>query len=284
MPGFKLAMAAATALAAFSAAPARAAAPADEIAAAERAFAAMASERGMRAAFLTYVAEDAVAIVPKVESARARWARQPDRQGPPYLKWFPIWTGAAASGDLGFSLGPWVFGENEAYGYYFSIWRRQADGSWKWVLDQGSPLDGPTSHAPDAPVAHAAMPEQSAEDSFTAFAEAARADDELNVAVTAGDRAAVSEVLAEDVRTLGFAPLAVGRTAATAQLAGRPAASRAGRLGGFVSKAGDLAVTYGEMTVAAKGREDSVYVRVWRREGAAWRVLFDELVSRNRPG
>jgi PleD family two-component response regulator len=31
--------------------------------------------------------------------------------------------------------------EKKSYGYYASIWKKQTDGSWKWVLDNG--ISGP---------------------------------------------------------------------------------------------------------------------------------------------
>lgn len=57
--------------------------------------------------------------------------------------WTPEWGSVARSGDLAFTLGPaWprVAGAvqtkpTDLRGRYFTIWIRQADGSWRWVVD-----------------------------------------------------------------------------------------------------------------------------------------------------
>ena len=65
------------------------------------------------------------------------------------LRWSPLRADIAASGDLGWTTGSWVFratdpeGEPvETRGRYVSIWRRQQDGSWKVVMDLGNPVNG----------------------------------------------------------------------------------------------------------------------------------------------
>jgi ketosteroid isomerase-like protein len=51
----------------------------------------------------------------------------------------------AASGDLGYTFGTYVFITKDKdgkpfreYGKYTSIWKMQKDGSWKVVLDMGN--------------------------------------------------------------------------------------------------------------------------------------------------
>ena len=57
---------------------------------------------------------------------------------------------ASAAGDLGYTLGTWQSTHyNEAgkgqvtTGKYVTIWRKQADGSWKVVFDGGNPDSSP---------------------------------------------------------------------------------------------------------------------------------------------
>ncbi len=66
------------------------------------------------------------------------------------LRWTPTRADIAASGDLGWTTGTYVSespgpaGETRrAEGVYVSIWRLQADGSWKVVMDLGNPIDPP---------------------------------------------------------------------------------------------------------------------------------------------
>jgi ketosteroid isomerase-like protein len=56
------------------------------------------------------------------------------------LEWDPLLGAAAASGDLAWTVGRAVYraaGE-EAFTKYLTIWARQPDGSWRWLLDAGN--------------------------------------------------------------------------------------------------------------------------------------------------
>lgn len=56
------------------------------------------------------------------------------------LVWEPVASGLAPAGDLGFTVGTWTWtGEGgEGHGSYVTVWRKQADGSWKVLYDGGS--------------------------------------------------------------------------------------------------------------------------------------------------
>jgi ketosteroid isomerase-like protein len=55
------------------------------------------------------------------------------------VSWKPIDVEVAKSGDLGYSWGDWKDSEKDTilYGNYFTVWKRQADGTWKVALDCG---------------------------------------------------------------------------------------------------------------------------------------------------
>jgi ketosteroid isomerase-like protein len=49
------------------------------------------------------------------------------------------------------------------------------------------------------------------------------------------------------------------------------------RTGGAVSRAGDLAYTYGDAQWTREGTEvRGHYVRVWQRRGGGWKLIVDE--------
>lgn len=67
-------------------------------------------------------------------------------EGGPTLTWEPTFVDVAASGDLGYSVGDYERKAKDAqgrltvgHGHYVTIWRKQTDGSWKAVLDIGTP-------------------------------------------------------------------------------------------------------------------------------------------------
>src|SRR5436305_10164897 len=120
----------------------------DSLVAAEKAFAQMAAEKGTRDAFLAFLADDGLVFQPDPVNAKEAWkARQPS---PALLSWYPVHSEVSLAGDLGFNTGPFDYrqkpGEKPVvFGQFATIWARQADGSWKAVLDLGSATPEPPS-------------------------------------------------------------------------------------------------------------------------------------------
>lgn len=70
------------------------------------------------------------------------WQGQADTKR---LSWEPFKAEAARSGDMGYTLGYWTYAapDTTLYGNYYTVWKKQADGSWKFVLDGGNGVPGP---------------------------------------------------------------------------------------------------------------------------------------------
>ena len=110
---------------------------------AERAFATAAKKVGIKAAFLEYLDDEAVALQPTLGRAKDVWRSRPDPADPlkAKLTWEPRTGQVASSGDLGWLTGPYVFmpeaGAPASYGCYFSVWTRSPGRPWRVALDQG---------------------------------------------------------------------------------------------------------------------------------------------------
>ena len=65
------------------------------------------------------------------------WSAKQDTKA---ISWKPFRAEAARSGEMGYTLGNWTFvaPDSTFYGFYYTIWKKQADGSWKWVVDGGN--------------------------------------------------------------------------------------------------------------------------------------------------
>ena len=260
-------------------APAVATAAADtrEVADAERAFAAMARDKGVGSAFKSFVADDGILFVPEPRPAKAFLESAFDAPGS--LRWWPVYAGIALSGDLGFATGPFVSeaGERKGHGWFFTVWRRQPDGAWRWVLDHGIQTAEPAAIASDAPLA--ALPAgRRGGDGASGDLQAieARLDRSL-----AGDAPrALQAILADDGRVMrhGAQP-AIGRAAFSVALLRGPDRIRSTRLGGGMSEARDLAYSYGDAAWEAGGKSlKGHYVRLWQRRSGGWRLVVDELI------
>lgn len=115
---------------------------------AERTFAAAAQTDGQWTAFRATAAEESVMFVPEQVEAQA-WLK--DRPDPPRaVMWWPAEAWVSCDGTTAVTTGPWLRNGGKLAGYFTTIWRRQPDGGWKWLLDHGDALERPR-RASDAP-------------------------------------------------------------------------------------------------------------------------------------
>lgn len=109
------------------------------VVAAELAFARMAQEKGQWAAFRQFAADDALMFTPQPTQAKA-WLK--GRAEPPVaVKWQPYEVWMSCDGSLAVTKGAWQ--RPKGAGYFTTVWRRQKNGEYKWVLDQGDALKEP---------------------------------------------------------------------------------------------------------------------------------------------
>ncbi len=116
-----------------------------EISETERRFAAMATEKGVKEAFLAFAANDAVINRNnRIYTGKAGIAEYYDSQNLKNirLEWKPEYIDVSQSGDMAWTYGNYTFsadseeGEKiEADGVFHTVWKRQDDGSWKFVWD-----------------------------------------------------------------------------------------------------------------------------------------------------
>jgi hypothetical protein len=112
---------------------------------ADRAFAAharaIAGEKGYGPAFGAFADPGAAFAL----AGGVLWGAEAIREGQTTepgeaLEWDPVHGAAAGSGDLAWTSGRAVYrarGE-QAFTKYLTIWARQPDGSWRWLLDAGN--------------------------------------------------------------------------------------------------------------------------------------------------
>ena len=261
-----------------------------EVVAAERAFEAAVARDGVRDAFLAFADDSAIAFRPEPVNAKEWWRAAPAGRGV-NLKWYPVFAIASASGDLGFSTGPYEVldsaGTVRGAGNYSTVWRR-APAGWRFMIDQGAPNPVPaTRPAPwSGPSPRRATVTPGDADASASLLAADRA---FSARVAqAGLASALAAVAAPEIRILRtnrFPAVGAAQAAAwaTADSARRHTFTPARA---FASRAGDLGWTYGEYQSVHPGagrRESGHYLRVWTREGSGpWRLLFD--VVSPRPG
>jgi ketosteroid isomerase-like protein len=112
----------------------------------DRDFSAMSVNEGMFKAFLFYIAEDGVMLRDNFSPEKGKELLAKRFEGRTdttfILSWEPLYGKISESGDLGYTYGlhtntDKLTGEITR-GTYVTIWLKQSDGSWKFVLDTGT--------------------------------------------------------------------------------------------------------------------------------------------------
>lgn len=258
----------------------------------ERAFSRTAADKGIRDSFLAYLADDGVLFRPKPVNGKQFLQGRPARPG--LLSWEPTFAYVARAGDMGYDTGPWEFREKGpqdkpvGYGYFVTVWKKQADGTWKFVVDIGTSNPQPTQA--QASWQPPAVSEGKKEKVRKVNVESEKAsllnlDGEFSKAsVAQGITNAYQSYMADDIRLYreGAFP-AVGREAARSALSARQGVMNWQPTKADVSKSGDLGYTYGLYDFKGDGADGKAaehgnYLRIWRKqEHGKWKVALDLL-------
>lgn len=115
----------------------------NEILETERDFAELAKAEGIEKAFTTYAAEDAVIMRnDALIIGKSKISEKYKGQTAKGLAWIPEFVSVSASGDLGYTYGHYTFSsldslgrQSEQKGVFHTVWKRQADDSWRFVWD-----------------------------------------------------------------------------------------------------------------------------------------------------
>lgn len=240
--------------------------------AAERAFSEFSVDHGIKPAFLEFLGDEAIVFAPRATRGRKAYEEQPDEPEPrATLVWSPSFADMAASGDFGYTTGPYELSfvrdgaVRKSYGHYVTVWKKTSDDRWKVAIDKG--IRHPDAAEPTDDVGH---PKDGPKDPTRAEGRARLED------LMALDRELAArgfEALAsESVRLYrdGAFPVA-GKEDSLQQLEGGAKAFQPE--GGGVASSGDLGYTYGTASSDAFG--SSTYMHIWKREGSDWRLVLD---------
>ena len=112
---------------------------------ADRAFSKLSEEKGMKHAMIQYIDSKGILLRPNSIPIAGGEAINYISQGNDTsytMTWEPSGGTIAKSGELGYTFGVYSLKPNDKdtifYGTYVSIWKKQADGKWKFVLETGN--------------------------------------------------------------------------------------------------------------------------------------------------
>jgi ketosteroid isomerase-like protein len=219
-------------------------------------------------------------------------SKRPATKSPLVLDWTPVFADIAQSGEFGYTTGPYTMKDTRPqpaptrHGFYFSIWKRQADGSWKVVLDLGNKTPEPKEKyqltaAPKGRINKALI-----------TPDLAPVRDELlaldrkffDVAKSAGTDKAFFAFVRDDVRIHrdGRLPM-TGTKSLRAYVNEKPFEITGSPITSDVARSADLGYTYGSYELkwaGAQKPEKGYYVRIWKRApNGKWQIALDTITT-----
>jgi ketosteroid isomerase-like protein len=237
----------------------------------------------MRTAFLANLSQDAVIFRPLPMNGHASWESRPESKAT--LVWEPAFAEIAASGDFGFTTGPWEFhppagAENTEIGYgdFLSVWQRDTTGTWRVVLDDGVEHAKP-EHGLDAVTVEPGPAHDTQDTTAIATRDFVKGLDLILSRTSANLTAehAIPMWTARDLRHLSGGHMPRLGDIAIDSLAQVARHSKWNPIDSGVARTGDLGYTYGLRVDHGpdvnQPPDTSVYVHVWRKTGPGeWKI------------
>ncbi|HEX8734441.1 MAG TPA: nuclear transport factor 2 family protein [Pyrinomonadaceae bacterium] len=252
----------------------------------EKAFERAAAEKGVRAAFIEYLAPDGIMFRPNPVNGREFWKNRPET--PAQLLWNPTFVDVSSNGALGYTTGNSIFrpkgkdDPNAFYGEYATVWQRQPDGSYLAALDLGISHEKPATietewKSPADSGKELNEKKFSAADASTAFFE---------TATKQGLSRAYKTFLAEDARLLreGKQPI-LGKQNALAEFKNDKTQTFFAKRSVFVGAA-DMAYVSNSYTVndrSGKQIGKGNFLQIWKLRSGKWQIVLDVFVPTPEP-
>lgn len=250
----------------------------------ELAFAAAARARGIKDSFIEYAADDGLLFRRTAVNAKELW-RQTNPAPTGLLSWYPTYADVSRAGDLGWTTGPWEFRgkpddrEASGHGHFITVWRRQADGTFRFALDIGVGHAAPA--VPERTLTFPASAKQggaagSEKEAETARAAIVAAEAEIAAESAAnGPGRAVLARASEELRLYrqNVSPL-VGKAAAAPALEKEASRLTFRLTGAGASRSGDLGYSYGTYETGGDA-PGGHFMRIWKRQGSRWQIVLE---------
>ncbi|GAB3920074.1 YybH family protein [Larkinella terrae] len=256
----------------------------------EKKFAQLSQDSTTKTAFLQYLAPDGVLFTKgKVTNGREMFETGPENPGK--LTWQPVAADVSASGDLGYTTGPWesrpksLSDKPSAFGHFVTIWKKISNNNWRVALDIGIMHPAPPSPPVNMIRAATGIRSVTSPDSLKNREELLAFDNQfIKTLEKTGAAATYKQFLAPQARLYRMNQQPYLERAAIDSLLKQPVTLGFLPLNAAVAESGDLGYVYGNSqamaTVAGKAvKQMGNYLRVWKKDSQGqWKIVID-LVS-----
>jgi ketosteroid isomerase-like protein len=241
----------------------------------EHAFANAAAANGTRAAFLEFMADDALIFNPDVTNAKAFWTAR--AKSPSLLSWAPNYADISSNGIMGYTTGNWEYrakGKDDApgaFGDFITLWLRRPDGKYRWVVDIGVSHDKPEKYSTEWSTASPAAGKKGADPTREAESEF------YQLAEKQGLAKAYKGYAAANIRSYREGKLPILGKKASLELVGKDRGKYKFGNRSTTFSAGDLSYnlnTYSK-SIDKKEVEKGNFLQIWKFIDGRWQMVLD---------
>lgn len=246
---------------------------------AEKNFAAYSVSNGTKDAFLHFLDSNGV-VFQQGQSVNGieLWSKR--EKSPGILNWRPAWAGISASGDFGYTSGPWTFQPATiddsvvASGNYTTIWHRNSNGEWKFLVDLGVNNSPDETGIPSWQDADFSSDQKTYKGTLESLLKA----EIIFIGQTANNKDRLkwyrqSLSRGSVLHRNGRLP-AIGSDSILAVMNSMPGKIEYTMSGSGIAGSGDLGYMYG--TTKINGKTDN-YLRIWKKESGGWKIVVEVL-------
>lgn len=250
---------------------------------AEESFNKLVARKGIKSAFLEVADPEGIVFKPQLVKI-TDFYNKIDKQ-PGTLQWQPKFARISSNGDLAFTAGPYVYqngktDDDKVFGEYVSIWRADAEGKLKLLIDLGIQHPEPEKQEPVDFKEPVTVPKkaEASKDIFNGKAIVLNTDKTLNLMFGKSSLAAYKEFLSPEARYYfpGFEPI-TGSDKIMKFINNQAISITAETVNAGRSTSNDLAYTYGRARIK-KGNivSNYSYVRIWEIDAShKWNILLE---------
>jgi hypothetical protein len=251
-----------------------------EVINAENSFAGLSKSANTVEAFMAYLSDSTIMFDKNNKPVPGMSIYKDQKPNKGLLFWWPVFVGASADGKMGFSSGPWEFSRTRdtlpiAFGYYATLWQKDAKGHWKMKVDLGIEFPATEKSNPPLKASPAGFPTSNNVLPYERLMDKDKAYNEL-----LKTSSYVKERFTTDGHMLrsDYKPFAdPGEFGGLDEKGKSFSYSQIG--GGMAGNPCDMFYAYGTVkTTGANGKvSDEKYFRVWKIENSNWKIVLDVL-------
>jgi ketosteroid isomerase-like protein len=245
----------------------------------EHEFARFAADKGTKSAFLAFITPDGLLFQPDKVNGIAYWNGRGESAG--LLSWAPNYADMSANGIMGYTTGNWEYrakgkdDEPGAFGEFITIWLRQPDGKYKFVVDIGIGHDRPAKYSTD----WVTTSERSSDLNLKNSSAADSANGFYTMMASGGPVKAYKAYAIDDVRAFREEKQPfIGKKALLSALKDDKATYALAKRSTFFGSA-DIAYNLNTYTRSLKGKivEKGNTLQIWKLVNGRWRIVLDVL-------